>query len=68
MHRQTRTPEWVIHSIYIPRRDGPRRLEQAFQLLLGSPPDPQSNFPCLDRSPGHESRDLRSCLDRQAGT
>ena len=35
--RQPRPPGWVIHSTFVPRRDGPRRLEQAFQVLLGSP-------------------------------
>ena len=37
MRRKSREPRpagWVIHSTFVPRRDGPRRLEQAFQVLL----------------------------------
>ena len=41
--RQPRPPGWVIHSTFVPRRDGPRRLEQAFEILLGSPTDDQFN-------------------------
>jgi hypothetical protein len=70
MRRQTRPPRppaWVIHSTFITRRDGPRRLEQAFGILLGSSPPDQSNNSSQDRSEPHESGDLRACLDRQAG-
>ena len=37
MRRKSREPRpagWAIHSAFVPRRDGPRRLEQAFQVLL----------------------------------
>ena len=70
MRRQPRLPRppgWVIHSTFVPRRDGPRRLEQAFEILLGSSPPDQSNTSSQDRSEPHESRDLRPSLDRQAG-
>ena len=39
MRRKSREPHpagWAIHSAFVPRRDGPRRLEQAFQVLLGA--------------------------------
>ena len=65
--RQPRPPEWVIHSTFVPRRDGPRRLEQAFEILLGSPLVLASIRTYPDRSADHESRDLRPGLDRQAG-
>lgn len=71
MRRPTDTsgpPEWVIHSAFVPRRDGPRRLEQAFEILLGSPARHRINGSYPDRSADHESRDLRPGLDRQAGT
>ena len=41
MRRRTREPRpagWAVHSAFVPRRDGPRRLEQAFQVLLGADP------------------------------
>ena len=47
--REPRPPEWVIHSTFVPRRDGPRRLEQAFQVLLGSPPGGRSHLNTIDR-------------------
>jgi hypothetical protein len=66
--RESRPPEWVIHSTFVPRRDGPRRLEQAFEILLGSSLSPQFNHSYSDWSADHASRDLRPGLDRQAGT
>jgi hypothetical protein len=71
MRRQlhmSRPPEWVIHSTFVPRRDGSRRLEQAFEILLGSSPSHQFNDSHLDQRADHESRDLRPGLNRQAGT
>jgi hypothetical protein len=70
MRRKSREPRpagWTIHSAFVPRRDGPRRLEQAFRLLLGAGAGDQ----CLPPSPGeeidHESRRLCQGLDREAG-
>jgi hypothetical protein len=60
-------PEWVIHSLFVARRDGPWRLEQAFEIVLESPPCPQINVLYPDRSAHHESRDLCPRLDPQAG-
>ncbi len=65
--RQTRPPGWVIHSTFVPRRDGPRRLTQAFEILLGSLPTTHLNNSLQDGSEDHESRDLRPRLDREAG-
>jgi hypothetical protein len=71
MRRQPHTsgpPEWMIHSTFVRRRDGHGRLEQAFEILLGSPTHPRINGSYPDRSADYESRDLRPGLDRQAGT
>ena len=43
--REPRPPEWAIHSTFVPRRDGPRRLEQAFRLLLGPARPPEGTNP-----------------------
>jgi hypothetical protein len=58
--------EWQILSTYVPHRDGPRRLEQAFRLLLGSHRPPDDLTP-LDGSPDHACSDLRPRLDRPPG-
>jgi hypothetical protein len=58
-----RPAERAVLSTYVPRRDGPRRLEQALRLLLG----PAAGDPVLqDRSPDHACRHLRPRLDRPA--
>ena len=70
MRRQARLPRppgWVVHSTFVTRRDGPRRLEQAFGILLGSSPPDRLDTSSQDRSEAHESGDLRPSLDRQAG-
>src|SRR4051812_22064768 len=36
--RHPRPPERAVLSTFVPRHDGPRRLEQAIRLLLGPPP------------------------------
>jgi hypothetical protein len=65
--RQLRPPRWVIHSTFVARRDAPRRLEQAFQILLGTPVANQFN-PSLQNGRGpDESSHLRPGLDREAG-
>ena len=69
MRRNSREPRragWVVHSAFVPRRDGPRRLEQAFQVLLaesGAVGIPAST----DEEPDHESRRLCQGVDREAG-
>jgi hypothetical protein len=71
MRRQPHTsgpPEWVIHSTFVRRRDAHGRLEQVFEILLGSSNRHRINGSYPDRSSDHESRDLRPGLDRQAGT
>ncbi|HET7522825.1 MAG TPA: recombinase family protein, partial [Acidimicrobiales bacterium] len=48
MRRRTRDPRpagWVVHSAFVPRCDGPRRLEQAFQVLLSTDPGPAASQP-----------------------
>ena len=34
--RKSRPAGWTVHSAFVPRRDGSRRLEQAFRILLGA--------------------------------
>lgn len=70
MRRRTREPSpagWVVHSAFVPRRDGPRRLEQAFQVLLGVAPGVSGAVPTREGGIDHESRRLRQSLDREAG-
>jgi hypothetical protein len=70
MRRKSREPRpvgWVVHSAFVPRRDGPRRLEQAFQVLLDSESGaggiPANAYEGTD----HESRRLCQGVDREAG-
>jgi hypothetical protein len=66
MRRQSREPrptEWAIRSAFVPCRDGPRRLGQAFEVLLGPSSDHQINCENPNRSADHEGRDLRPGLD-----
>jgi hypothetical protein len=65
--RQPRPPAWVIHSTFVPRRDAPRRLAQAFEVLLGSPTSDQLIPSIPNRSVHDESGHLRPSLDREAG-
>ncbi len=70
MRRRTREPRpagWAIHSAFVPRRDGPRRLEQAFQVLLGTDPGPCGNLTIAEGETDHESRRLCQGFDREAG-
>ena len=62
-----RPPDWAIRSTFVPLRDGPRRLGQAFQVLLGSAPDHTTDLKHDYWSEIHADRDLRQGLDRQAG-
>ena len=61
-----RPPEWQILSTYVRHRDGPRRLEQAFRLLLGAPPPADGLTPAEGRT-DHACSDLRPRLDRPPG-
>jgi hypothetical protein len=70
MRRNSRKPRragWVVHSAFVPRRDGPRRLEQAFQILLGAGSGAGGIPATSDEEPDHESRRLCQGLDREAG-
>lgn len=70
MRRKSREPcpaGWVVHSAFVPRRDGPRRLEQAFLVLLGAESG-ASGIPSPSQGRiDHESRRLCQGLDREAG-
>jgi hypothetical protein len=69
MRRKSREPRpsgWAIHSASVPRRDGPRRLEQAFRVLLDAGADVGSS-PAYNEDSDHESRRLCQGLDREAG-
>ena len=59
-------PQWHVLSTYVRHRDGPRRVEQAFRLLLGPARPPEAPNPA-ERRPDHARRDLRPCLDRSPG-
>jgi hypothetical protein len=59
-------PEWRILSTHVRPGDGSRRLEQAFQLLLGSDRPPEGTTP-VEGSSDHASGDLRPRLDRPPG-
>jgi hypothetical protein len=65
--REPRHPAWAIKSTFVPRRDGPRRLEQAIRILL----DADSGAGCIptttDEEIEHESRRLCQGLHREAG-
>ena len=61
-----RRPEWQILSTFVRHRDGPRRLEQAFRLLLGPARPPEAATPTEGRS-DHARSDLRPRLDRPPG-
>ncbi len=57
---------WSIHSAFVPRRDGPRRLEQAFRVLLEA--GAGVGIPSTtDEGSDHESRRVCQGLDREAG-
>ena len=70
MRRKSRKPRcagWVVHSAFVPRRDGLRRLKQAFQILLGADSG-AGGFPAItDEETVYESRRLCQGLDREAG-
>jgi hypothetical protein len=65
--RQSRTdsppPEWRILSTHVLLSDGPRRLEQAFRLLLGPAGLPEGTI-TVEGNSDHASSDLRPCLDQ----
>jgi hypothetical protein len=65
--RESRPAGWAIHSAFIPRRDGPRRLEQAFRILLGADAGAGGMPPPTEGKIDHESCRLCQGLDREAG-
>ena len=70
MRRKSREPRpsgWAIHTAFVPRRDGPRRLEQAFQALLDADPGAGAIPPTTGQEIEHASRRLCQSLDREAG-
>jgi hypothetical protein len=60
-------PRWHVLSTHVRPRDGARRLEQAFRLLLGPAPPPEAPAPTEGGS-DHARSDLRPRLDRPTGT
>ena len=70
MRRNSREPRpagWAIRSAFVPRRDGPRRLEQALRVLLEADPGAGGIPPTSELEIEHESRRLCQGLDREAG-
>jgi hypothetical protein len=59
-------PPWQVLSTFVRHRDGPRRLEQAFRLLLGPARLSEAPNPTEGRS-DHACSDLRPRLDRPPG-
>jgi hypothetical protein len=66
-NRESRPAGWVVHSAFTPRRDGPRRLEQAIQILLGVDAGAGGVATNSEGELQHESRRLCQGLDGQAG-
>ena len=70
MRRKSREPRaatWAIRSTFVPCRDGPRRLEQAFLALLDARTGADGIVSSTDEEIHHESRRLCQGLDREAG-
>jgi hypothetical protein len=65
--REPRPPGWTIHSISVPRRDAPRRLERAFQVLLEADPGVDHIPSTNEEDLAHASRRLCQGLDPEAG-
>jgi hypothetical protein len=61
-----RRPQWQILSTFVRHRDGPRRLEQAFRILLSPARPPEATTP-TEGSSDHARSDLRPRLDRPPG-
>ena len=70
MRRRSREPRAAaraIRSTFVPCRDGPRRLEQAFLALLDARTGADGIVLSTDEENHHESRRLCQGLDREAG-
>ena len=65
--RQPRPSGWIIQSVTVARRDAPRRLEQAFQLLLDADPGIDRLSSTKPGELNHASRRLCQSLDPEAG-
>jgi hypothetical protein len=63
----SRRPQWQVLSTYVRRPDGPRRVAQAFRLLLEPARPPGAPPPTEGRS-DHACSHLRPRLDRPPGT
>lgn len=61
-----RAQQWQVLSTFVRHRDGPRRLEQVFRLLLKAPESSDGDNPVHRRS-DHACSDLRPRLDRPPG-
>ena len=69
MRRRSREPRAAaraIQSTFVPCRDGPRRLEQAFLALLDTRTRADGIVSSTDEENHHESRRLCQGLDREA--
>lgn len=59
---------WSIQSVYVRKRDGPGRLDQAYFLLLDGPRGRSSSLTDGERGQNHARRNLRPGIDRTPGT
>ena len=70
MSRNSRVPRpsgWTIHSVTVPHREAPRRLEQAFQVLLEAERGDSHLSSTNEESLTHASRRVCQGLDPEAG-
>jgi hypothetical protein len=65
-HRVTKATAWEVHSVFVPRGGGRQRVEMVIRFLLEPTLPSVSSDP--RGGPDHESGDLRTRLDREAGT
>lgn len=63
---ESKHAEWQVRSIFVRHRDGLRRVEQAFRLLLDTAASLAGATPIEGRT-DHACGDLRSRLDRPPG-
>jgi hypothetical protein len=56
---------WNVNSVYVPKRDGPARIEQAYRILLGG--EVVGNGPVTERSKLDARRDLCSGVNGSSG-
>jgi hypothetical protein len=54
--------KWNVHSVYVPKRDSPKRIEEAYHVLLGNEVTIGNELD-LERSTTHARGNLCSGID-----